>query len=60
MATFIELFKLSPHAYWLNLETIEQVDPESRTVWVTSGDDYKLDDDDFREVMDFVSQHKLP
>ena len=58
MARFLELYAGSPHAYFINLEQVEQVNPEASEVYMMSGECYALNDEDFDEVMDFVKRHK--
>lgn len=55
VASFIELYKGSPHHYYLNLCQVEQVNPESNEVWMESGECYTLNDDDFSAVMKYVN-----
>lgn len=55
---FFKLFSDSVHGYWINLEQIEQVNPEANEVWMTSGECYTLNDDDFDAVLDYVGANE--
>lgn len=54
MANFFQCYPDSPHTFWLNVEVIEQVDVESQSVWTVSGEEYRLDDVNFRRLMESV------
>ena len=57
MSKFIELYSGQRGAYYINMEKIEQVDPEDRTVYMSSGEAYTLLDDDFGKVMEYVRKN---
>ena len=61
MATFFEVASGTEDRYYINLEMIEQVNPDENKVYMVGGADecYTLSDDDFAVVMDYVGQHML-
>lgn len=59
MAKFMKLFGESVHAYYINVEMIEQVDPESNTIYMTSEEEYRLNDEDFKKIMDYVRENSI-
>lgn len=58
MARFLKIENGEFHDYWLNLEQIEQVNPESNEVWMQSGECYTLSDSNFVRVMGFVEENE--
>lgn len=57
MARFICLYEESPHRYYLNLEQIEQINPEECGVYMQSGESYFLGEDEFERIMKYVNQN---
>ena len=57
MAKFIDCFKGEREHFYLNMDMIEQVNPSINTVYMMSGEEYVLNEDDIKDVLLFVKKN---